>query len=111
MLNALKSMQCERRRVALKLHQIDIAQTYCRSSCSYDILAVALVQQQATIGLSLRTLPGKGKQDALALPRIALRTAWLAKQNCDAHHICDFGAVAFPERTAVLFTRSHDQPG
>ena len=82
-----------------------------RNSCSYDILAVALVQQQATIGLSLRTLPGKGKQDALALPRIALPTAWLAKQNCDAHRVCDFGAVAFPERIAVLFTRSHDQPG
>ena len=58
-----------------------------------------------------RTLPGKGKQDALVLPWIALRSAWLAKQNCDAHRIGDFGAVALPERTAVLFTRSHDQLG
>src|ERR1700745_3626138 len=51
------------------------------------------------------------KQDTLVVPWIALRTAWLAKQNCDAHRICDFGAVALPERTAVLFTRSYDQPG
>jgi hypothetical protein len=48
-----------------------------------------------------RAIPGKGKQDALVLPWIALRTAWLTKRNCDAHRICDFGAVAFPERSAL----------